>query len=612
MGRRGRTGDSKYVAILQTLRGSVVTAELGKIAKEALLSGWDLKTLARAVGVNHVTVMKWLKAAEGVGNNSSSKRGRPSGLDESHAAVLRQLASNPATAHLPAKVIWELYLKHFECSPECQANSCPHETVSYYTAWRFLQTLPVAYGEQKSKRGKRFRSSHAAIVPPSAIWLFDRSKSDVLLIANEMTGEVKRFEIAAAIDRGTMTCLALSAVERDADEPTGKSFNPYYDAVAFNAIVADSLCGTLTGVKAKPKAVVIDWGKVENNKAFIETCKRLRISLQRARPYDPGSKAEVEGFFSFVHSQLEAYLPGYVGSNNQRPETRPMTTESGKAHRKIDPTTGEIYWVDDSERRLLTVVQFNELLHEWARKWNAQVSPKWQQPRLKVFQDNATKHYEVEELLRIQLLPAIVRKIRTDGEVVWREHRWWNPIACIYAGFGDYRHLKVRIAPDHRCWLFTMDDEPVGGSLKQAEAAEVPIWRWSEGSVVMECWTEFKRAIRRRVNQIVDESLKIGRSVDDTIEIYKNELIDEFNRFLANPRSFMPYKQPQPLEDETPRMSLEEELELLHEIGNYLEQETRAQREKVWQRNQPRFEGWIWENEEEEAINDAPSSNSAV
>lgn len=606
MGRKGKTGDSKYVELLRSMRAAGASmVELGRIVKEALESGWELRTLARMLGVTNTAVRKWLYAYLQQGNHNDTKKGRPSELLPNHASVLRQLASNPATAHLSAKTIWELYLKHFECSPECQSNSCPHETVSYHTAWRFLQSLPLAFGEQKTRRGKRFRSSHPAVVPPAMIWLFDRSKSDILLVANEMTGEVKRFEIAAGIDRGTMTCLALAAVERDADEPTGKSFNPYYDAVAFNAIIADSLCGTLTGVVAKPKVIIVDWGKVENNSAFIETCKRLRIHLNRARPYDPGSKAEVEAFFSFVHSQLEAYLPGYVGPNNQRPETRPLTTESGKAHRRIDTETGEVYWVDDSGRRLLTVVQFNELLREWARRWNAQVSPKWQQPRLKVFQANATEHYEVEELLRIQLLPSVVRKIRTDGEIVWKEHRWWNPICCLLAGFGDYRYLKARITPDHRCWLFDMNDEPLGGSLKRAEAVEVPIWRWAEGSAMMECWTEFKRYIRRKVNKIVDEIVKRGKSVDDAIALYKDELVEEFNRFLMNPRTFVPYKPPEPLEDETPtKDDYEEMVEFWRLFAESQREEAERIKQVLRKQNQPDFSGLVI-NDDEEVLNHA-------
>ncbi|MCS7187598.1 MAG: hypothetical protein RMK89_11695, partial [Armatimonadota bacterium] len=586
-----------------------------KVALEAIDSGWEIATLARAIGVYHRAVQKWIEAYHANGNGVVNVRGRRSELERAeyseHAMVLRRLASDSATSHLSARAIWELYLKHFECSVECQASGeCPHRTVSYQVALRFLQSLPSSFGEQKTRFSKRFRSAHSAIVPPSVIWLFDRSKSDLFLVANEMTGEVKRFEIAAGIDRGTMTCLALAAVERSDVEP--KNFNPYFDAVAFNVLFADALCGTLTGVCAKPKVMVIDWGKVENNNALLDVCKRLRIDVQRARPYDPGSKPEVEAFFAFVHQQLEAKCPGYVGSNNQRPETRPLCTESGKGHRRIDMETGEVYWVDDSGRRLLTVTQFNELLREFARRWNAQISPKWQEIRLQVFQRNAIRHEVDEELLRIKLIPAITRKIRTDGEIFWREHRFWHPVTAIYAGFGDYRQIKARIAPDHRCWLFTVNDELLCDSLKESEAVEVPIWRFADGSVMMECWTEFKRAMVRRIKRIVDESLKLGRSVNETVMIYKDELMAEFEKFLANPRSFLPYKPPQSLEDEPARLSLEEEMELLHEIGNYLEQETKAMRERLrQQRFQPKVVGWIWDEiNEEEANDNAPCIGS--
>lgn len=606
MGRRGRTGDSKYVVILQTLRGSVATAELGKIAKEALLSGWDLKTLARAVGVNHVTVMKWLKAAEGVGNNSSSKRGRPSELDESHAAVLRQLASNPAFAHLPAKAVWELYLKHFECSPECQANSCPHETVSYYTAWRFLQTLPQAYRLGRMQLKRRFRASHPSLIPPGTIWVADRSKSDLMLLKDEKTQKWGRYELAAIIDQGTMTILAIGAVEREGD---GRS-SQYFDTASFNALFADALLGDLTGVSGKPKALLIDWGKVENNKALQEVCKKLRIQIVRARPYDPGSKPQVEALFNFVHHKLEAICPGYLGSLN-RPDNRPPTTESGKLKKCIDPRTGEVYWGDDSGRKALSVREFNQIVKEWAREWNLRECGTWNGIRLELFQQGVKREEYDEEILRIKLLPSFVRKARTDGEVFVGSYRFWHYGTAVMAYLGDKRPVDIYLAPDFRAWVF-LNGEPLGGSLEAAKAIEVPTWRYLEGSETVECWTEFKRRMARLIKEVGEQGRKEGLSVEEIIWKYKDMLLAEYEKFIQNPRSFMPYRKPEPLEDESPKMSLEEELELLHEIGNYLEQETRAQREKVWQRNQPRFEGWIWENEEEEAINDAPSSNSAV
>ncbi|MCS7187985.1 MAG: hypothetical protein RMK89_13685, partial [Armatimonadota bacterium] len=512
-------------------------------------------------------VQKWIEAYHANGNGVVNVRGRRSELERAeyseHAMVLRRLASDSATSHLAARAIWELYLKHFECSVECQASGeCPHKTVSYQVALRFLQALPVSFGEQKTRFSKRFRSSHSAVVPPALIWLFDRTKSDILLVKNEKTGEVARFEIAAAIDRGTMTCLALAAVEREAETPKGKQFNPYFDTVTYNALVADALCGELTGVPAKPKVVVVDWGKVENNNAFLSVCKRMRIQLSHARPYDPGSKAEIEAFFSFLHSQLEAFCPGYVGSNNQRAEARPLCTESGKARRQIDSTTGEIYWVDDAGRRLLTVSRFNRVLKEWARRWNAQVSPKWQQPRLSVFQQSAITHNELEEFLRVQLLSPVVRKVRLDGMVCWREHWWFHPILCLYAGFGDYRHVNVRISPDHRAWIFDLQDEPIGGSLKMAQAEEVPIWQYLEGSKVILALENFKREMVRRVKAIVDEALNKGWGVDQTVEVYKGELMAIFENFKLNPFLWLP-RQPQPLDDEVKGISDDEYLDLL-------------------------------------------------
>jgi predicted transcriptional regulator len=139
--------------------------ERGKVVLEALKSGWELRPLAKAIGVTHPAILKWLKSVNGNGRDDLD-RGRPSELLPSHKVVLTRLASNPATAHLPVKVLWQFYLQEFECSPECQASSdCPHETVSYYTALRFLQSLPSAYREGKLRLRKRFMASHASLVP---------------------------------------------------------------------------------------------------------------------------------------------------------------------------------------------------------------------------------------------------------------------------------------------------------------------------------------------------------------------------------------------------------------------------------------------------------------
>jgi hypothetical protein len=504
MPRKGKSGDLRCVVMLQALMAEgAPMAEKGKVVWEALACGWELRPLARMLGVSQVAVWKWLKAAGRVEDDLD--RGRPSELLPSHKVVLTRLASNPATAHLPAKVLWQYYLQEFECSPECQAShDCPHETVSYYTALRFLQSLPSAYREGKLRLRKRFRASHTSLVPPGMVWLADRSKSDIQLMRDEWKGEVARYEIAAIVDQGTMLILAIAAVERQVD---GK-FSPFFDAAAFNALFADALLGDLTGIQAKPQVLVVDWGKVENNQALEKVCKKLRISIQHARPYDPGSKPQVEALFQFIHSQLEAYLPGYLGSLN-RPDSRPPTTESGKLRKEIDPRTGEVYWVDDSGRRILSVREFNQLLKDWARKWNAQVCPHWNGRRLELFQAKAQRVHLNEQMLRVMLLPSIQRVPRTDGEIYWGQYRWWHYGTAIMAAFGDKRRVTAYVAPDLRCWVF-LNDEPMGGDLEAARAIEVPCWRYLEDSETAQCWTEFKRAMVRRIKQIVEQAKKEG------------------------------------------------------------------------------------------------------
>ena len=596
MARRGRSGDFKYVALLQSLisEGASVI-ERGKVVLEALKSGWELRPLAKAVGVTHWAILKWLKAVNG---KDESGRGRPSELLPTHKSVLTRLASNPATSHLPAKVLWEFYLREFECSPECQSSpDCPHETVSYYTALRFLQSLPAAYREGKLRLRKRFRASHTSLVPIGQVWLADRSKSDIMLIRGEWKGEVARYELGAIIDQGTMCVLGIAAVERQVD---GK-FSPYFDAAAFNAIFADALLGELTGIHAKPKVLVIDWGKVENNQALEKVCKKLRISVQHARPYDPGSKPQVEALFQFIHSQLEAYLPGYLGSLN-RPDSRPPTTESGKLRKEIDARTGEVYWVDDSGRRILSVREFNQLLKDWARKWNAQICQHWNGRRLELFQAKANRTELNEEMLRVMLLPSIQRVPRTDGEVFWGQYRWWHYGTAIMAAFGDKRKVTVYVAPDLRAWVFK-EDEPLGGDLEAARAIEVPCWRYIEDSETAQCWTEFKRAMARRIKKIVEQAKSEGKWVDEVIWEYRDEFVAQVNAFLSNPKSFLPYRPvPVDLEEET-EMSWEEQLEVLHIFAERQRREIEEALRKRREEENPMAGFWWVENSDEKEAN---------
>jgi len=597
MARRGKTGDLRYVAILQAMMAEGASmAEKGKVALEALMSGWEVAPLARAIGVHHKAVQKWIAAVNG--KEDDNDRGRPSELLPTHKAVLIRLASNPATSHLPTKVLWQFYLQEFECSPECQSSpDCPHETVSYYTALRFLQSLPTAYREGKLRLRKRYRAAHSSLVPPAVVWLADRSKSDIMLLRDEWKGEVARYELAAIIDQGTMTVLGIAAVERQVD---GK-FSPYFDAAAFNAIFADALLGDLTGIQAKPKVLVIDWGKVENNQALERVCKKLRISVQHARPYDPGSKPQVEALFQFIHSQLEAYLPGYLGSLN-RPDSRPPTMESGKLRKEIDMKTGEVYWVDDSGRRILSVREFNQLLKDWARRWNAQTCQHWNGRRLELFQAKANRTELNEEMLRVMLLPSIQRVPRTDGEVFWGQYRWWHYGTAIMAAFGDKRKVTVYVAPDLRAWVFK-EDEPLGGDLEAARAIEVPCWRYIEDSETAQCWTEFKRAMARRIKKIVEQAKSEGKWVDEVIWEYRDEFVAQVNAFLSNPKSFLPYRPvPVDLEEET-EMSWEEQLEVLHIFAERQRREIEEALRKRREEENPMAGFWWVENSDEKEAN---------
>jgi hypothetical protein len=414
---------------------------------------------------------------------------------------------------------------------------------------------------------------------------------------DEWKGEVARYEVAAIVDQGTMLILAIAAVERQVD---GK-FSPFFDAAAFNALFADALLGDLTGIQAKPQVLVVDWGKVENNQALEKVCKKLRISIQHARPYDPGSKPQVEALFQFIHSQLEAYLPGYLGSLN-RPDSRPPTTESGKLRKEINMKTGEVYWVDDSGRRILSVREFNQLLKDWARKWNAQMCQHWNGRRLELFQAKAQRVHLNEQMLRVMLLPSIQRVPRTDGEIYWGQYRWWHYGTAIMAAFGDKRRVTAYVAPDLRCWVF-LNDEPLGGDLEAARAIEVPCWRYIEGSETAQCWTEFKRAMVRRIKQIVEQAKREGEWVDDVILKYRDEFVAQVNAFVANPKTFLPYQVPKPLDEpeEVAPLSPEELEAYWDAVAEEIGKETAAGRRRLEEKSQA-WRAWL---ETEEVLSDA-------
>lgn len=96
-----------------------------------------------------------------------------------------------------------------------------------------------------------------------------------------------------------------------------------------------------------------------------------------------------------------------------------------------------------------------------------------------------------------------------------------------------------------------------------AQAEEVPIWQYAEGSKVILALENFKREMVRRVKAIVDEALKKGWGVDQTVEVYKGELMAIFENFKLNPFLWLP-RQPQPLEDdEVKGISDDEYLDLL-------------------------------------------------
>jgi hypothetical protein len=211
---------------------------------------------------------------------------------------------------------------------------------------------------------------------------------------------------------------------------------------------------------------------------------------------------------------------------------------------------------------------------------------------LELFQAKAQRVHLNEQMLRVMLLPSIQRVPRTDGEVYWGQYRWWHYGTAIMAAFGDKRRVTVYVAPDLRAWVF-LDDEPLGGDLEAARAIEVPCWRYIEDSETVQCWTEFKRAMVRRIKQIVEQAKKEGEWVDDVILKYRDEFVAQVNAFLANPKTFLPYQAPKSIDEPEVAPLSPEELEAYWDaVAEEIGKETAAGRRRLEEKSQA-WRAWL-------------------
>lgn len=82
-----------------------------------------------------------------------------------------------------------------------------------------------------------------------------------------------------------------------------------------------------------PSNITIDNGKIFTSRVFLDTCRRLGISVIFSRHYTPTDKGANERFFSTVEKDFAAHLPGFVGQN--------------VAHRGEMPPLETLLWVDE-------------------------------------------------------------------------------------------------------------------------------------------------------------------------------------------------------------------------------------------------------------------------
>jgi transposase len=408
-------------------------------------AGYPIRQIALQLCISVAAAHKLIKES-GVQLRS---RGRQPALTNNQREALLSLLANPATQHLPIKKLYAAL---------CEQTPPPHP--SYAAVYRYLtEDAPELY---RRKPKQRFlHAHHPTTLYPGEQWLIDRYRADVFVL-DPATGECARPECIVIIDRATRAILAIGAAYRPDEATIRKRF--HYDAHLVGSAILQAVRGELTGAPHFPQSLILDWGKTEGARRIQEYLEYHRVQIRKAAPYTPHDKAEIEGgVIAHIHTQLEARLPGYCGSDN-RPNTMPAAW-NGKPRRVV--TAKGVYYTDAAGRPLLDIDEFNRELQAYARWWNEQPcsdDPRHRfVPRIERLKPLLQKLDALQTNLHYAetyLLPVAIRTVYEDGTISLYNRRYYHPaLVALRTLWGKDAKVAVRYSLTNRdtVYLFSYD-----------------------------------------------------------------------------------------------------------------------------------------------------------
>ena len=408
-------------------------------------AGYSIRQIAEQLDISVSAAHKLIKES-GIQLRS---RGRQPALSERHKQALLSLLANPATQHLPIKKLYAAL---------CEQTPPPHP--SYAVVYRFLtEDAPELY--RRKPRERYLHAHHPTALYPGEQWLIDRYRADVFVL-DPATGECARPECIVIIDRATRAILAIGAAYRPDEATIRKRF--HYDSHLVGSSLLQAIRGELTGVPHFPQALILDWGKTEGAHRIQEYLEYHRVRIQKAAPYTPHDKAEIEGgVIAHIHTQLEARLPGYCGPDN-RPDAMPAAW-NGKPRKVI--TAKGVYYTDAAGRPLLDIDEFNRELQAYARWWNEQPcsdDPRHRfVPRIERLKPLLQKRDGLQTNLHYAetyLLPVAIRTVYEDGTISLYNRRYYHPaLVALRTLWGKDAKVAVRYSITNRdtVYLFSYD-----------------------------------------------------------------------------------------------------------------------------------------------------------
>lgn len=456
------------------------------LASSLYQQGYTIRQIAAQLGVSIGTAHRLIKES-GV---QLRKRGRETALTVSQQSYILSLLADPRTQHLSIKQVY---------TRMCVETPPPHP--SYAAVYRFLINTPEVY--RRKPRERYLHAHHPTTVTPGEAWLVDRYRADVFVL-DPVSGEWARPECIVIIDRATRAILAIGAAYRPEETTTRKRF--HYDAHLAGSALLMAIRGELTGVPHFPQSLILDWGKVEGAHRILEYLQYHKVRTQKAAPYTPHDKAEIEGgVIAHIHRLLESTLPGYCGSDN-RPASMPACWD-GKPRKVV--TAKGVYYTDAAGRPLLDIDEFNRELRAFAQWWNAQPATddiRYRNiPRIERLKPLAQKGDSLQANLRYAetyLLPVAVRTVHEDGTISIFGRRYYHPaLVALRTLWGKDAKVTVRYSITNRetVYLFGYDHKLGNTTLEW-------LWRYADPhDTNAHPWYKSQATIYRREEHFEDD-----------------------------------------------------------------------------------------------------------